>query len=287
MEMKEEHTTSQSADMFSPKENLLLYIFGGLILVLVCTILLTYFSNFGGGFGSQEVFGSFGDFIGGTLNPILSFATITLLIWSIRLQRKELIETRIQFERSAVAQEKLEQNQKKELEFYQRREMIENVKSEFVNLESRKNEILSRPFCNNGDYPLSSALIIGGEGAVDVFNHYISDFNYDKPKEEDMPLVGIVTDFISYSLEYNYYLIKLYEIKEYELYIMKTYGFISFIEKLSVNKLGLKMQLNGLALSAGSIATTLPDLKDDHLNSLKTYILERVAQINIHTEKLG
>jgi uncharacterized membrane protein len=284
--MLEKSTTGHGKDTFSSKENRLIYIFGGLILILVFTILFTYFSHFSGDFGSQEVFGAFGDFIGGTLNPILSFATIALLIWSIRLQRKELIETRIQFERSAVAQEKLEENQKKELEFYQRREMIENIKSELRNLESRKNEILSRRFHNDSSEVLSDVLIGAINSAVSEYEFRFKDFRYEDSNPADLPLIHVVTDFISYSVEYNYNLLKLHEMKETELYIMKLHSFVSFLEKLSACKLGTKLQLNGLARSADSIITNLPDLNDEHLNNLKTYILERVAQIYLHTEKI-
>jgi len=66
-----------------------------LVVVLAAIgILGLYFFQFNGGLGSQETFAQFGDFIGGTLNPILGFATVSLLIWSIRLQMKELKLTR-------------------------------------------------------------------------------------------------------------------------------------------------------------------------------------------------
>lgn len=38
--------------------------------------------------------GTLGDLLGGALNPILSFATICLLVWSIQIQLKELADTR-------------------------------------------------------------------------------------------------------------------------------------------------------------------------------------------------
>ncbi|MBO1894642.1 hypothetical protein HNW13_002400 [Shewanella sp. BF02_Schw] len=67
-----------------------------LILVAIITIFILglYFSQFNGPWGSQDRFAQFGDFIGGTLNPILGFATVGLLVWSIRIQLKELKETR-------------------------------------------------------------------------------------------------------------------------------------------------------------------------------------------------
>jgi hypothetical protein len=62
------------------------------------SLLAFYYFNFGYrlemGFGSQADFGAFGDFLGGVLNPILGFATVALLIWSLKMQRDELALTR-------------------------------------------------------------------------------------------------------------------------------------------------------------------------------------------------
>nr|WP_320125955.1 hypothetical protein [uncultured Shewanella sp.] len=60
-----------------------------LTIVAVCLLAL-YFMNFNGGWGNQGDFGAFGDFLGGVLNPILGFATVGLLIWSLKMQMKEL-----------------------------------------------------------------------------------------------------------------------------------------------------------------------------------------------------
>lgn len=56
----------------------------------IVTLLGIYFSNFSGGFGNQEVFAQFGDFMGGVLNPLLGFLTVLLLIVSVWIQRQEL-----------------------------------------------------------------------------------------------------------------------------------------------------------------------------------------------------
>ncbi|WP_226410574.1 DNA translocase FtsK 4TM domain-containing protein [Shewanella glacialimarina] len=60
-----------------------------LAFVAACLLAL-YFLNFNGGWGNQGDFGAFGDFLGGVLNPILGFATVGLLIWSLKMQMKEL-----------------------------------------------------------------------------------------------------------------------------------------------------------------------------------------------------
>lgn len=68
-----------------------------------------YFMKFNGKFSSQNAdWGTFGDFIGGTLNPLLSFLGLIALLLTIVLQSKELESTRKELERSASAQEKTE-----------------------------------------------------------------------------------------------------------------------------------------------------------------------------------
>ena len=58
-----------------------------------------YFGNFQEGLlGEQEVWGMFGDYIGGTLNPLLAFLSLIALLITIRLQSNELRATREELE---------------------------------------------------------------------------------------------------------------------------------------------------------------------------------------------
>ncbi len=52
---------------------------------------------------TRSELGTLGDLLGGTLNPLLTFLTIGLLIWSIRIQQKELGEATKQSTRAADA----------------------------------------------------------------------------------------------------------------------------------------------------------------------------------------
>jgi hypothetical protein len=66
--------------------------------------------------------GQFGDFIGGTLNPLLTFLTFCIVLMTLFLQRAELRESRIEMKRSAAALEKqalLYEDQKFESNFFQ------------------------------------------------------------------------------------------------------------------------------------------------------------------------
>ncbi|MDT3296086.1 hypothetical protein Q4Q57_13140 [Shewanella sp. SP2S2-6] len=66
-----------------------------ILLALVASCLLAfYFSIFHGGVGDKGDFGAFGDYFGGVLNPILGFATVGLLVWSLKYQMDELALTR-------------------------------------------------------------------------------------------------------------------------------------------------------------------------------------------------
>ncbi|QSX28721.1 hypothetical protein JYB88_10530 [Shewanella cyperi] len=72
-----------------------------LLFVFALCMLALYFRQFNGPLGNQGDFGTFGDFFGGVLNPILGFATVGLLIWSLKVQIHELNATREEIARTA------------------------------------------------------------------------------------------------------------------------------------------------------------------------------------------
>lgn len=98
-----------------------------------------YYFNFGmDGQLSQktEVWGQFGDYVGGVVNPILSFITIFLLIHSIGLQRESNANLTSEIKR----QEKLEEYKKFELRFFRLIESQEEGFSRFKICISQKEE---------------------------------------------------------------------------------------------------------------------------------------------------
>jgi uncharacterized membrane protein len=249
-----------------------------IVIVLAVGVLSVYFANFNGEFGTQSDFGAFGDFLGGILNPILSFATLSLLIWSINIQIRELKATTFEFKRSAAAQQEIDKNQKQELKFYQNKGEVELILNELKRLEGAKQKILEGSYTN---YPIHDLLIYGKVDYMIHFQELMSGFDYNSPKQDEdgLPIVNLINDLISYTNDYDYYLEKLFVRKEYELYVMKVYSFSSFLEKLTALKLGTKLQLNGLAKRIDTRNVTLPDLRDDRLNGLKTFVAEKVINI--------
>lgn len=70
---------------------LFLFFIAALGLVAFGVALAFYFSVFSGSMPAKhDVWGAFGDFLGGTLNPILSFLALIALLYTIHIQVKEL-----------------------------------------------------------------------------------------------------------------------------------------------------------------------------------------------------
>nr|WP_283164171.1 hypothetical protein [Shewanella corallii] len=130
--------------------------------LLAGLLLILYFSQFNGGFGNQGDFGAFGDFIGGTLNPILGFITVVLLIWSLRKQaealkvsqtelaltRQELAETKQEAALSRLAMEAQVKHLEKEA---QRNELQSIIKTQFEIVEKLMTTSLNTRDCNFAD----------------------------------------------------------------------------------------------------------------------------------------
>ncbi len=72
---------------------------------VVIAVFVLYFSQFGKGHlaTDQSTWGQFGDFVGGTLNPILSFLAFTILSVALLLQARQLEASRQESEETRLA----------------------------------------------------------------------------------------------------------------------------------------------------------------------------------------
>lgn len=89
----------------------LLVVLIGIVVIIVMVVAGFYVFNFGDGklSGDTGKWGEFGDYIGGTLNPILAFFSFLALCYTIHLQNKQLQRTDKQLAQNKLA---LEQNAK-------------------------------------------------------------------------------------------------------------------------------------------------------------------------------
>lgn len=92
--------------------NILTKVMIGIIAIALLFLLgasIIYYVNFSGNLSDQhDRWGTFGDFMGGTLNPLLSFLSLIALLLTIILQNQELVETRNEIKLTREAQEKSE-----------------------------------------------------------------------------------------------------------------------------------------------------------------------------------
>lgn len=125
--------------------NWLLYV---AIALLIVTIGF-YFFNFNNGFSTERSdWGTFGDFVGGTLNPLFAFLSLFAIIYTIRIQteeleysREELKATKEELEKSRIAQEEQSQSFKIQNESI-KQQAFENTFFQLVNaLIDTKNNI--------------------------------------------------------------------------------------------------------------------------------------------------
>ncbi|OGO74589.1 MAG: hypothetical protein A2203_04890 [Chromatiales bacterium RIFOXYA1_FULL_46_5] len=145
------------------------FVYGGMM-VFIGTAIAVPLKLFVSRFGEQEPssnpehWAQFGDFLGGTLNPILAFASFLVLLYTIRIQTKqlklsadELTATRKELEASRIAQQGSSDSLKVQLEkldiqsfeatFFS---LLQLVRSESAKIKSSKNRLRS-DFIQFGD----------------------------------------------------------------------------------------------------------------------------------------
>lgn len=124
----------------------LLTFLGIISILFIAFVVGFYIQNFGylGISTKQEVWAQFGDFVGGTLNPILAFFAFIALLYTIKLQsdslqmsKNELQATREELKESRIAQ----QSQSKTLELQNKATNLQIFENSFFQLNKLFNEI--------------------------------------------------------------------------------------------------------------------------------------------------
>ncbi|EAQ67567.1 hypothetical protein MED121_16609 [Marinomonas sp. MED121] len=213
------------------------------VIVAICVIayfvvITSYLINFGSAWSSEQGdWGTFGDFVGGTLNPLMSFMALIALLYTIVLQSKELELTRVELTRSAnesVKQSKYFASQQQRDDTYR--------------LISKLSDRINNTYNNNnlsGNKSIHAALI----GQLDVhendaFYHLVDDM--DDPLSQGYSIVKYLeSDLIYLSDLINEYEkiskeissektpLKLFYKKEYEHLVTKFCELKWFDRKLS------------------------------------------------------
>lgn len=101
--MTQSNEKSKRNDLDKKFVNSVIWVLVAIVIFLIILVYV-YVHQFSFQFSDkQEVFGAFGDYIGGLLNPLLAFSTVILLIFSIRYQIQELRNANEVMEGSTIA----------------------------------------------------------------------------------------------------------------------------------------------------------------------------------------
>ncbi|MGJ0515136.1 MAG: putative phage abortive infection protein [Methylomicrobium sp.] len=143
------------------------------VFLLITAVFGRYFTYFKGDLSTEHGdWGTFGDYIGGTLNPILSFLSLIALLATIVLQSKELKLTRKELKRSASAQVQTKEILDKQSETLTRQQF----ESTFFSLLDQHNQVL---------YSFRDAILAGEKYSKLAFIRHIifkMDISGDKPE---------------------------------------------------------------------------------------------------------
>ncbi len=101
---KKKSLNTEGFERLIPGKVAILFAFLG---VIIACVILAYLNKFKDFVFSDDpaVWGQAGDFFGGMLNPILAFASFIALLYTIKLQSKEMAETREEMSLSRAVQE--------------------------------------------------------------------------------------------------------------------------------------------------------------------------------------
>ena len=124
------------------KPNRLLWILGGAAVAAFLIILglyIAYFKNLSVT-NDSATWGTFGDYLGGTLNPIISFLALIGLIYTIHQQAQEMQATREELKQAAEQQRQQVEQQSRQSEIFN----LQQFESTFFSLLEQHNKVVER-----------------------------------------------------------------------------------------------------------------------------------------------
>ena len=153
------------------KPNRLLWILGGAAVAAFLIILglyIAYFKNLSVT-NDSATWGTFGDYLGGTLNPIISFLALIGLLYTIHQQAQEMQATREELKQAAEQQRQQVEQQSRQSEIFN----LQQFESTFFSLLEQHNKAVEK---------IEAESIF--EKLDDIYNTKLYQITTRKPSEE-------------------------------------------------------------------------------------------------------
>ncbi|ARC52067.1 hypothetical protein A6J88_13380 [Neisseria mucosa] len=124
------------------KPNRLLWVLGGIAVAAFIFVLERYINNFKTFpiANDSATWGTFGDYLGGTLNPIISFLALIGLLYTIHQQAQEMQATREELKQAAEQQRQQVEQQSRQSEIFN----LQQFESTFFSLLEQHNKIIEK-----------------------------------------------------------------------------------------------------------------------------------------------
>ena len=170
------------------KPNRLLWILGGAAVAAFLIILglyIAYFKNLSVT-NDSATWGTFGDYLGGTLNPIISFLALIGLLYTIHQQAQEMQATREELKQAAEQQRQQVEQQSRQSEIFN----LQQFESTFFSLLEQHNKAVEK---------IEAESIF--EELHNIYNKKIDQITTRKPSEELSNSLAIKTINQHYELK--------------------------------------------------------------------------------------
>lgn len=124
------------------KPNRLLWVLGGIAVAAFIFVLERYINNFKTFpiANDSATWGTFGDYLGGTLNPIISFLALIGLLYTIHQQAQEMQATREELKQAAEQQRQQVEQQSRQSEIFN----LQQFESTFFSLLEQHNKVIEK-----------------------------------------------------------------------------------------------------------------------------------------------
>lgn len=166
---------------------------------------------------SSEIWGQFGDYMGGVINPIFGFISVILLLYTIRqqqealsLQRDELQATREELARSAKAQEASEKALNEQANIFKQQQFEQTFFSMFNQLAKIATDLLHNNIYNNITIILYN-YCYNGQIEIDRINYEFNSINTNRKNASR--LLSIIQENIDTKyIEFHQFSLLLYQV---------------------------------------------------------------------------
>ncbi|EPG3362903.1 putative phage abortive infection protein [Acinetobacter baumannii] len=215
--------------------------------------------------------GTVGDFFGGILNPIFALFAFYWLTYSVRLQTKELAETRNELKKAASAQEESARHQKAIAELEN-----ENVITQKELLDLQKKTLLSQQISNQDQ-----------QQQIEIQNFESLFFELIKTKNEAINMIRMSEKFEGkeeYFDGMNVFIIKVKDLKNSEL---NWHGYYeNYLIDLFSSYIGICNQIMILILDNKKRMSNSRSYEDIFKATLSTVELEIIFYSGFYNSKL-